>query len=94
MIASKSAAMFLNKSVNRSLLQNVIEGTSACGIYKDLVEMAPDENAIMRAILANVPLVSTIDMEAYMLEHQYIHSQIMKADPQGKNRKRLRIQHI
>lgn len=81
-IANKNVAMLLKKSVNVNLLQ-IIEETAAHETYKDLVEMAPDRNAIIRSILAEVPLVCAADIEAYVVEHQRIHSRLMKADPKG-----------
>lgn len=37
----------------------------------------------MRAIIGEVPLVCTIYMGAYVLEHQDIYSRLVKAEPQG-----------
>lgn len=45
--------------------------------------MAPNKISIMRTILAEVPLVCKIDMESYAIENKYVHSRLMKADPQG-----------
>lgn len=73
--------MFLKKSVNGNLLQ-MTEAETTFDTYKDLVKMAPDKKYIIRGIMEEVPLVSTLDMETDVLEHQEIHSRLMKADLQ------------
>lgn len=82
LLKTKKEAMFSKKRVNVNLLQ-MVDGNTAYDTYKVLVDMAPTKSSIMRAILAEVPLVCSIDMEAYVLEHQGIHSRLMKPDPQG-----------
>lgn len=44
--------------------------------------MASDKISIMRVILTKVPLIRSVDIEAYILDHQSIHSRIMKTDPE------------
>lgn len=80
-IANKNLTMVLKKIVKDNILQ-MIEGSSAFETYKDLVYMAPDKSSIMRKILAEVLPVCTIYLEAYVMEHQDIHTRLMKADPQ------------
>lgn len=79
--------MFLKKSVKDNCLEQVnllkmIEGATANDTNKDLVDMAPEKSSIMISILAGVPIVSTVEMETYVLEHQDIYSRLMKADRQ------------
>ena len=59
----------------------MVEDKSACITYKELVDMAPEKCSIMRAILAEATDVSTNDIKAYVVQHQEIHSRLMKADP-------------
>lgn len=74
--------MFLRKSVDMNL-QQMIEGATAYETYKDIVDMALGRDTVMRTILAEVPLVCTKDIRAYVIEHQSIHNGLLKADPQG-----------
>lgn len=48
----------------------------------------------MRSALAEVPLVCTIDIEGHVLEHQKIHSRLIKADPQGTEEASTHHAHI
>lgn len=45
--------------------------------------MAPDKHCIIRVIIAEVPLLISLDMEAYVLKHQDIHIRLMKAGTKG-----------
>lgn len=73
-------AIVLEKNFDTHLLK-MIEGTSAFETYKDIVDKAPEKNIIMRTILTEVPLVCSIDIEAYILSHQSIHSGLMNLNP-------------
>lgn len=58
-----------------------MEDKCAYTTYKELVIMAPENGSIMRGILAEAIKVGTHDMKSYVVEHQKIHSRLMKADP-------------
>lgn len=45
--------------------------------------MAPDRDAIQKAILEEVKEVSSQDIKAYVPSHQDIHSRLMKAESQS-----------
>lgn len=92
-IANKNVTMFFKQSVKDNLWQ-LIEETTAFETYKDLVDMASDKISMMRAILAEVPYVCTIGMEAYVLEHQNIHSKLMKADPKRTTEASKHLLHM
>lgn len=79
-VSNKNVSLFLKKSVNRSLFQ-MIEDKIAYTTYNELVDMAPYQSSIMRAILAEATGVSTHDITSYVIEHQDIHSRLMRADP-------------
>lgn len=85
--------MFLKKSVNTHLLQ-MIESDNAFETFKGLVDMAPDKSAILRAIIGEVPNLSTHDMQEYVVKHQSIHSRLMKADPQGATEASIQPAHL
>lgn len=82
LIANKNVAMFLKKSVD-SNLQQMIEGKTAYETYRDLAIMDLDKSSIVRAILTEVPLLSTHYMQAYVISQQSIRSGLMRADPQA-----------
>lgn len=42
--------------------------------------MAPQKSSIVRAILDEVPAISSHNMESCVISHQKIHSRLMKAD--------------
>lgn len=90
---NKNVALFLNKTVKDNLLQ-MIEGDTAFDTYKELFKMAPDKSNIIRSLLAKVLIVGSIDVQEYVLEHQDIHSSLMKANPQGTTEASTHLAHM
>lgn len=82
MVANKNVRLFLKRCMEPSLLQ-MVECESAYETYMELTQMAPDRDAIQRALLEEVKEVRSHDIKAYVLSHQDIHSSLLKDDAQS-----------
>lgn len=92
-VANKNERLFLKRCIEPSLLQ-MVEGKSAYETYKELTGMAPDINAIQRAILEELKDLNSADVESYVLDYQYIHSMLIKADAQSTTEASTKKAHM